>query len=98
MPAEVSDAQCGPQVPGTKPPKDMNKLADLNPYPLNACCNTFGHCGTTAEFCTDTNTGAPGTAKAGTNGCISHCGMKIVKGHAPSEFRSIGYYEGYQFK
>lgn len=24
--------------------------------------------------------------------------MKIVKGNAPSEFRSIGYYEGYQFK
>ncbi|CAG8003003.1 unnamed protein product [Penicillium nalgiovense] len=98
MPAEVSDAQCGPQVPGTKPPKDMSKLADLNPCPLNACCNTFGHCGTTAEFCTDTNTGAPGTAKVGTNGCISHCGMKIVKGNAPTEFRSIGYYEGYQFK
>ncbi|KAK9855849.1 hypothetical protein MYU51_001467 [Penicillium brevicompactum] len=98
MPAEVSDAQCGPQVPGTKAPKDMDKLADLNPCPLNACCNTFGHCGTTAEFCTDTNTGAPGTAKVGTNGCISHCGTKIVKGNAPSEFRSIGYYEGYQFK
>ncbi|CAI7650985.1 unnamed protein product [Penicillium discolor] len=98
MPAEVSDAQCGPQVRGTKPPKDMSTLADLNPCPLNACCNTFGHCGTTAEFCTDTNTGAPGTAKAGTNGCISHCGMNIVKGNAPSEFRSIGYYEGYQFK
>ena len=43
MPAEVSDAQCGPQVPGTKPPKDMSELADLNPCPLNACCNTFGH-------------------------------------------------------
>jgi hypothetical protein len=43
MPAEVSDAQCGPQVPGTKPPKDMSKLADLNPCPLNACCNIFGH-------------------------------------------------------
>lgn len=43
MPAEVSDAQCGPQVPGTKPPKDMDKLADLNPCPLNACCNKFGH-------------------------------------------------------
>ncbi|KAJ5415834.1 hypothetical protein N7465_004529 [Penicillium sp. CMV-2018d] len=98
MPAEVSDAKCGPQVPGTKPPNDMSKLADLNPCPLNACCNTFGHCGTTAEFCTDTNTGAPGTAKVGTNGCISHCGMGIVKGNAPTEFRSIGYYEGYQFK
>ncbi|KGO70456.1 Peptidoglycan-binding Lysin subgroup [Penicillium italicum] len=98
MPAEVSDAECGPQVPGTTPPKDMSKLADINPCPLNACCNTFGHCGTTADFCTDTNTGAPGTAKAGTNGCISHCGMDIVKGNAPSEFRSIGYYESYQFK
>ncbi|CAG8890307.1 unnamed protein product [Penicillium egyptiacum] len=97
MPAEVPDAECGPQVPGTKPPKDMSTLADLNPCPLNACCNTFGHCGTIDEFCTDTNTGAPGTAKPGTNGCISNCGTKIVKGNAPSEYRSIGYYEGYQF-
>lgn len=50
MPAEVSDAQCGPQVPGTKPPKDMNKLADLNPCPLNACCNTFGHVCSPSDF------------------------------------------------
>jgi hypothetical protein len=50
MPAEVSDAQCGPQVPGTKPPKDMSKLADLNPCPLNACCNTFGHVCSSTRF------------------------------------------------
>lgn len=43
MPAEVADAHCGPQVPGTKAPKDMTKLADLNQCPLNACCNTWGH-------------------------------------------------------
>lgn len=43
MPAEVADAECGPQVPGTKPPKDMTKLADLNQCPLKACCNTWGH-------------------------------------------------------
>ncbi|KAJ6127688.1 Peptidoglycan-binding Lysin subgroup [Penicillium samsonianum] len=58
----------------------------------------LAECGTTAEFCTDTNIGAPSTTKAGTNGYISHYGMKIVKGNVPSEFRSIGYYEGYQFK
>ncbi|KAJ6445148.1 Lysine--tRNA ligase [Purpureocillium lavendulum] len=98
MPAEVADAECGPQVPGTKPPKDMTKLADLNQCPLNACCNTWGHCGTTDEFCTDTGTGAPGTAKPGTNGCISNCGTKIVKGNPPSQYRSVGYYEGFQFK
>ncbi|KAJ9481182.1 hypothetical protein VN97_g12315 [Penicillium thymicola] len=73
----------------------MNKLTDLNPYLLNACCNTFSHYGTTAEFCTNTNMGAPSTAKAGTNGYILYYGIKIVKGNAPSEFRSIGYYEGY---
>lgn len=50
MPAEVLDAQCGPQAPSTKPPKDMSKLADLNPCPLNAFCNTFGHVCSSTRF------------------------------------------------
>lgn len=59
MPSPMANAVCGPQVPGTKEPSDKKKLADLNPCPLNACCDIWGQCGTTAEFCTDTNTGAP---------------------------------------
>ncbi|KAL6233081.1 hypothetical protein BDW75DRAFT_252210 [Aspergillus navahoensis] len=97
MPAPMENALCGPQVPGTEAPNDMSKLADLNPCPLNACCDVWGQCGITPEFCTDTNTGAPGTAEPNTNGCISNCGTDIVKGSAPSEFRSVAYYEGYLF-
>ncbi|KAL4756034.1 uncharacterized protein BDW70DRAFT_166856 [Aspergillus foveolatus] len=92
MPAPVENAICGPQVPGTEAPDDMSKLADLNPCPLNACCDVWGQCGITPEFCTDTNAGAPGTAKPHTN-----CGTDIVKGSPPSEFRSITYYGGYLF-
>ena len=51
--------------PGT----DLNTLNDC---PLNTYCDIWGQCGTTTEFCTPSNssTGTPGTAAAGTNGCI----------------------------
>lgn len=58
----------------------------------------FNQCGTTAEFCTNTSTGAPGSAKEGTNGCISNCGTNIVIGDAPAQYRKIAYFEGYGFK
>ncbi|KAF1835102.1 glycoside hydrolase [Decorospora gaudefroyi] len=45
-------------------------------------------------FCVDTNTGAPGTAKSGTYGCISNCGTDIVKGSGSGNIK-IAYYEGY---
>ncbi|KAK5993501.1 Killer toxin subunits alpha/beta [Cladobotryum mycophilum] len=98
MPAPVQGTTCGPQVPGTKKPTDGTALADLNQCPLNACCDAWGFCGTTPNFCTKTpaDTGAPGTAKPGTNGCISNCGMDIVNnGKAPDELRTIGYYEAF---
>ncbi|KAH3015121.1 hypothetical protein KXW60_007897 [Aspergillus fumigatus] len=88
MPAPIPDAICGPQVPGTQRPSNGTALADLNPCPLNACCDVWGFCGTTADFCTETpaDTGAPGTAKPDTNGCISNCGMEIVNnGNAPAQ-------------
>ncbi|KGQ05404.1 Killer toxin subunits alpha/beta [Beauveria bassiana D1-5] len=97
MPATIANAVCGPQVAGTKQPSDTKDIADLNPCPLNACCDIWGFCGVTKEFCTDTNTGNPGTAKKGTNGCISNCGTDIKQDGGPSEFRTIGYFEGYQF-
>jgi len=73
----------------------MKDLASLNQCPLNACCDVWGQCGTTAEFCTDTGLGAPGTAKAGTNGCISNCGTDIKVGSAPDSFWTVGYFEAF---
>ncbi|KAK2590717.1 hypothetical protein QQS21_011588 [Conoideocrella luteorostrata] len=98
MPAPIQGATCGPQVPGTEKPTDGTALADLNPCPLNACCDVWGFCGTTAEFCTKTpsDSGAPGTAKPGTNGCISNCGMDLVNNDkAPDQFKKIGYFEAF---
>lgn len=98
MPAPIANAVCGPQVNGTKKPPDMSKLASLNPCPLKACCNKWGQCGITAEFCTasKSETGAPGTSAPGKNGCISNCGTEIVnKGTAPASFMRLGYYESY---
>lgn len=55
----------------------------------------WGQCGTTVDFCIDTNTGPPGTAKAGTYGCISNCGMSIVRSGPPAQFIKLGYFEGF---
>ncbi|KAB8218928.1 hypothetical protein BDV33DRAFT_192403 [Aspergillus novoparasiticus] len=98
MPSPVQGATCGPQVPGTEKPSNGTALADLNPCPLNACCDAWGFCGTTVDFCTKSpaDTGAPGTAKPGTNGCISNCGMEIVNnGNAPDQLKTIGYFEAF---
>ncbi|KFY44460.1 hypothetical protein V495_03438 [Pseudogymnoascus sp. VKM F-4514 (FW-929)] len=97
FPAPVGGNVCGPQVPGTKKPAKGIKYATLNPCPLNACCNIWGQCGIDADFCTITKSesGAPGTAKKHTNGCISNCGTDIVKGTAPKELISLGYYEAF---
>ncbi|KAI0968044.1 hypothetical protein F4678DRAFT_482748 [Xylaria arbuscula] len=95
MPAPVANTLCGPQVPGTPTPPSGTDLSTLNPCPLNACCDVWGQCGTTSDFCTNTSTGAPGTAKPGTNGCISNCGTNIVMSAAPDVFRSVTYFEGF---
>ncbi|KAM5447956.1 hypothetical protein McanCB56680_008038 [Microsporum canis] len=97
FPAPMANAVCGPQVPGTLAPTDDSDIAGLNPCPLNACCNVWGQCGITKEFCVNTGTGAPGTAKPGTNGCISNCGVSIIRGNAPETFIKLGYFEGYSF-
>ncbi|CAI7608393.1 unnamed protein product [Penicillium viridicatum] len=96
MPSPLSTAVCGPQVPGTVPgPGGTYNLSGLNPCPLNACCDIWGECGITAEFCTNTTLGPPGTAKNGTYGCISNCGTDVVKGAAPATPIKLAYYEGY---
>ncbi|KAJ4156030.1 hypothetical protein LMH87_001244 [Akanthomyces muscarius] len=101
MPAPVEGNACGPQVPGTKKPPKGTDLSDLNPCPLNACCDVWGFCGTTDDFCTKTpaDTGAPGTAKPNTNGCISNCGRKLVNNDkAPASYMKVGYYEAFGMK
>ncbi|KAL5342159.1 hypothetical protein BJX70DRAFT_395132 [Aspergillus crustosus] len=97
MPVEDERAVCGPQVPGTKKPTNDTAIADLNPCPLNVCCNTWGQCGTTQDFCIDTSIDdTPGTAKNGTNGCISNCGMDIVNNDdPPKEYSRIAYFEAW---
>ncbi|PYI16968.1 glycoside hydrolase, partial [Aspergillus violaceofuscus CBS 115571] len=96
----MDNAVCGPQVPGTLEPTNMtvSNWTNLNPCPLNACCDVWGQCGITDEFCTDdpADTGAPGTAKNGTNGCISNCGTNITNNEdKPSQVRRIGYFEAW---
>ncbi|KAJ5735081.1 glycoside hydrolase family 18 protein [Penicillium malachiteum] len=98
MPAIISNAECGPQLSGTVRPSDWSDISLLNPCPLNACCDIWGECGITPDFCTatDSSTGAPGTAATDSNGCISNCGTEITNNdEAPDQFFNIGYYEAF---
>lgn len=98
MPGAVANSVCGPTVPGTARPADMSTLASLNPCPLNVCCDVWGQCGITQDFCVPTpaDTGAPGTAKPGTNGCVSGCNMVITNNAAPpASFMKVGYWEAW---
>ncbi|KAK8110220.1 uncharacterized protein PG998_006677 [Apiospora kogelbergensis] len=98
MPNPIVGATCGPQVPGTERPTNGTELADLNPCPLNVCCNIWGNCGLSDDFCIESpaDSGAPGAAKPGSNGCISHCGSEIVHSDkGPDKFRVVGYFESW---
>ena len=71
MPEPVANAVCGPTAPGSvAPPKGVD-LASLNPCPLRACCNVWGQCGLSDDFCLESKskTGAPGTSGL-RNGCM----------------------------
>ncbi|KAH7140370.1 hypothetical protein B0J13DRAFT_624225 [Dactylonectria estremocensis] len=65
FPSSIADAVCGPQVPGTKKPSSgsSDTWAKLNPCPLNVCCNVWGKCGMTDDFCiiAKAAAGTPGT-------------------------------------
>jgi chitinase len=99
FPSAVENAVCGPQVPGTTANgTEYSFWAGLNPCPLNACCDVWGECGITPEFCTETEstTGNPGTAASGTDGCISNCGTAITNdSDGPDEFLALGYFEAF---
>ena len=99
FPAPIPNAVCGPQVPGTVAPTDGSDISLLNQCLLLACCDIWGQCGTTLEFCEKSTsvTGAPGTAEPGTNGCISNCGTQIITGDKPAEFRKVGYFEAFNW-
>ncbi|KAF2119736.1 hypothetical protein BDV96DRAFT_642744 [Lophiotrema nucula] len=96
MPAIVPNAVCGPTMPGTVKPPSGTNLSTLNPCPLNVCCNIWGQCGTTDDFCTakQSETGAPGTS-GDPNGCVSNCGRDIIKGPAPASKIKVAYYESW---
>ncbi|KAI1115300.1 hypothetical protein F5Y14DRAFT_132172 [Nemania sp. NC0429] len=97
LPAPNPDAVCGPTKPGTVTPTDDEKIEDLNPCPIKACCNIWGNCGVDVDFCihTDSETGNPGTAAPNTNGCVQNCGMDLVTGPGPDEFIKVGYFEAF---
>ncbi|KAK7946342.1 uncharacterized protein PG986_010663 [Apiospora aurea] len=100
MPAAMKGSVCGPTVPGSKPPIKGGKdgLAGLNPCPLNACCNVWGQCGTTGDFCIPTtgDFGNPGTGPPGSNGCVYNCGTDVVNNQdGPQHPITIGYYESW---
>ncbi|KAL2256898.1 hypothetical protein VTK26DRAFT_958 [Humicola hyalothermophila] len=99
LPYPQKRAVCGPTKEGSKPPTGDQELKDLNPCPLNACCNVWGQCGISGDFCTEkeSSSGNPGTSGL-RNGCVSSCGMEIVnKGEPASPFGRIGYYETWNF-
>lgn len=100
LPAEIPNAVCGPTKPNSTDPKPGQDLKDLNPCPLNACCNIFGQCGISGDFCIEKEgpTGNPGTAPKDFFGCVSSCGMDIVNdGQAPGSYGRVGYYESWNF-
>ncbi|KJK92746.1 hypothetical protein H633G_03370 [Metarhizium anisopliae BRIP 53284] len=99
MPEPVSNAVCGPTVPGTKAPAKGFDLSRLNPCPLKACCNVWGQCGLSDDFCIESKseTGAPGTSGV-RNGCISNCGRAIIRSSPPPSVIKIAYFEAWNHK
>ncbi|KAI9149971.1 Killer toxin subunits alpha/beta [Paramyrothecium foliicola] len=97
MPAPNPEAVCGPTKPGTKAPIGDEKIEDLSPCPIKACCNVWGNCGVDVDFCvpSKSETGNPGTAMPGSNGCVQNCGMELVTGSPPSEFMKLAYFEAW---
>jgi chitinase len=101
MPAYNPEATCGPTVDGTPAQTDMSKINELNPCPLKACCNVWGFCGVSKDFCiiNPADTGAPGTTQPGANSCIASCGLEITNnGLPPPDFKRIGYFEAFNME
>ncbi|KND95324.1 Killer toxin subunits alpha/beta [Tolypocladium ophioglossoides CBS 100239] len=73
------NAVCDPAKPGSGRPSAGHLLADLNPPPLNSCCNVWGQCVITpAYYAADLGpTANPGAAPAHKN--VFKCDMSIEK-------------------
>ncbi|KAH7091198.1 glycoside hydrolase superfamily [Paraphoma chrysanthemicola] len=101
LPASDPLATCGPTVAGTTAPSDMSKINELNPCPLKACCNVWGNCGISKDFCilNPADTKAPGTTQPGANSCVASCGLEITNnGSPPAQFIRIGYFEAFNME
>ncbi|KAG2172398.1 hypothetical protein INT43_004940 [Umbelopsis isabellina] len=62
--------------------------------PLKACCNNWGQCGITDDFCKITDP----KLNPGVSGCQDNCDISYVKGSAPANFVKVGYYETWNQK
>jgi hypothetical protein len=80
MPAPIDNAVCGPTKPGTALVFGVD-LANLNPCPLNACCNIWGQCGVSADFCNPTRgpAGNPGTSRQEQQGAFQAAGRRLSR-------------------
>lgn len=100
LPPPQQGTECGPLVPGTKPPTDSSiSLADLNPCPLKACCSNWGFCGPFPAHC-DIHApegGSPGSKLPGFQStCVANCGYEIKQNSGPpAAFQRVGYYSGW---
>ncbi|KAF3078886.1 hypothetical protein TWF102_003216 [Orbilia oligospora] len=95
FPAPIPNVVCGPQKAGSTPPPAGSNIADLNSCPLNACCNIWGQCNVTKDFCVDTNTGPPGTAKPNTYNCISNCCLDVIQRDGNGAMK-VAYFQSYE--
>jgi GH18 family chitinase len=62
--------------------------------PLKACCNSWGQCGLSDDFCKITDP----SLNPGVSGCQDNCDISYVKGSAPANFVKVGYYETWNQK
>ncbi len=60
LPSPWANAICGPRKPGTTYPTDGTPFAELNKCEDGSCCNQWGFCGYSPDFC-------------GPDTCISNC-------------------------
>ncbi|KAJ2655056.1 hypothetical protein IWW48_005743 [Coemansia sp. RSA 1200] len=86
VPAKSADpeVQCGPTASGN---------GTNIKCPLNVCCNEWGHCGLTSEFCDIVPDVNPGV-----KGCQDECDRDFIMSDPPSQFISVGYFESWNIQ
>jgi len=98
MPYPIPNAVCGPTKPESAESVGHHTLFEVSPCPLNACCNVWGQCGISGDFCTEKKSelGNPGTSGL-KDGCVMNCGMEIEVSPVDNPLGRIGYYESRNF-